>query len=180
MPWKNGGGVTTEIAVFPDSAGVEAFDWRISMATVSSDGPFSLFDGIDRTLSILEGDGIALSVDGAEPVALTAKTPPFAFAADLPTTSTLLGGPVLDLNVMTRRGRFVHDVQRLSLSGRSGLALSPGSRLLICVEGEIILDDAAGTVLVRYDAAVFSDGEALPALSSAKPALAYLVTLHKV
>ncbi len=40
MPWKNGGGSTTEIAVFPIDSGLDAFDWRVSMATVAADGPF--------------------------------------------------------------------------------------------------------------------------------------------
>lgn len=43
MPWKNGGGVTVEIAIHPPGASVNAFDWRISMATVAQDGPFSSF-----------------------------------------------------------------------------------------------------------------------------------------
>ena len=57
MPWKNGGGETTEIAVFPAGAGLDDFDWRVSMARVESSGPFSVFPGIDRTLAILEGEG---------------------------------------------------------------------------------------------------------------------------
>ncbi len=64
MPWKNGGGVTVEIAIHPQGASVDDFDWRVSMATVASDGPFSVFPGIDRTLSVLEGDGILLDVEG--------------------------------------------------------------------------------------------------------------------
>ena len=50
MPWKNGGGTTTEVAVSPEGAGLDHFDWRISMARVEQDGPFSTFPGIDRTL----------------------------------------------------------------------------------------------------------------------------------
>ena len=66
MKWKNGGGETTEIALFPENAGLNDFDWRISMARVESAGPFSLFPGVDRTLSILEGEGPqrAISVEG--------------------------------------------------------------------------------------------------------------------
>lgn len=45
MPWKNGGGETVEIAIFPADASVETFEWRISMATVANDGPFSIFPG---------------------------------------------------------------------------------------------------------------------------------------
>ncbi len=58
MPWKNGGGETVEIAVAPQDAALGDFDWRISMATVAADGPFSIFPGIDRTLSILSGSGM--------------------------------------------------------------------------------------------------------------------------
>lgn len=70
MPWKNGGGETVEIAVFPTNAGVDAFDWRISIATVATNGPFSIFPGIDRTLSILSGEGMTLSIGNVLPVYL--------------------------------------------------------------------------------------------------------------
>ena len=55
MPWKNGGGTTIEIAVSPHGAGLDDFDWRVSMAHVASHGPFSLFPNIDRTLAVLSG-----------------------------------------------------------------------------------------------------------------------------
>ena len=65
MRWKNGGGETAEIAVFPEGAGLDEFDWRISMARVEAGGPFSRFPGVDRTLSILEGEGMVLESRGA-------------------------------------------------------------------------------------------------------------------
>lgn len=114
MPWKNGGGETVEITVFPPDASVDNFDWRISMATVASDGPFSMFPGIDRTLSILDGHGMSLSIDGQEPVLLTRSSPPLAFAADVPVAARLIDGPIMDLNVMTRRGRYRHSVERIT------------------------------------------------------------------
>jgi environmental stress-induced protein Ves len=110
MAWKNGKGETVEIAVFPPNASVNDFDWRISMAAVVEDGEFSLFEGIDRTLSVLSGEGIELSVEGETPVTLRRDTPPHAFAADAPTSATLLSGPITDLNVMTRRGKLAHRV----------------------------------------------------------------------
>jgi environmental stress-induced protein Ves len=66
--WKNGGGSTTEIAVAPPGASLDDFDWRISMARVASDGPFSEFPGIDRTLAIVKGNGMSLAIANAEPV----------------------------------------------------------------------------------------------------------------
>ena len=96
MPWKNGGGTTTEIMVSPDGAGLDDFDWRVSMARVEGSGPFSSFAGIDRTLSVLEGEGIALDVAGLAPVHLTRLSSPFSFPADVATSAELLAGAVRD------------------------------------------------------------------------------------
>jgi uncharacterized protein len=118
VPWKNGGGATAEIAAFPESSGFEAFGWRISMADVASDGPFSLFPGIDRTLILVEGDGIELDVEGiAYP--LDKATPKLSFSGDDITIGRLLSGPIRDLNVMTRRGQFRHRARFIE----SGVAL---------------------------------------------------------
>lgn len=111
VPWKNGGGVTTEYAVHPVGAGFDDFDWRISRANVASDGPFSRFPGIDRTLTVLSGAGIVLYfADRA--VRLTPRDPPFTFPGDVAVTGTLIDGPIDDLNIMTRRGRWQHRVDR--------------------------------------------------------------------
>ena len=72
--WKNGGGVTHELAVWPDGADLSRFDARLSMAEVAADGPFSAFAGIDRTLAVLEGGPMRLSFGGAE-VVLAADGP---------------------------------------------------------------------------------------------------------
>ena len=57
---RAGGGSTTEIAVAPPGAGFDDFDWRVSLATITQDGPFSAFPGIDRTLALVDGDGCLL------------------------------------------------------------------------------------------------------------------------
>ncbi|RUU10282.1 HutD family protein, partial [Mesorhizobium sp. M7A.T.Ca.TU.009.01.3.2] len=74
MPWKNGGGVTTEIAVSPSGAGLDDFDWRVSMARVELSGPFSQFAGIDRTLAVLEGEGIVLEIASHPPTSINRTT----------------------------------------------------------------------------------------------------------
>ncbi len=117
MAWKNGGGETAEIAVYPDRAGIDDFGWRVSMALVAADGPFSVFPGVERTLSVLEGNGIALHIAGQEPVTLDVHAPPFRFAADLAVKAWLVDGPISDLNVMTRTGRWIHRVARRSVEG---------------------------------------------------------------
>lgn len=102
QPWKNGGGETAEILVFPAGAGFDDFDWRISTAKVAQDGPFSTFDGVDRNLTVLEGGRMQLRI-GEATTLLGPESPPFAFAGDQPCAATLQGGALLDFNVMTRR-----------------------------------------------------------------------------
>lgn len=131
MPWKNGKGETVEIAVFPEGASVDTFDWRISMAPVASDGPFSVFPGIDRTLSILTGDGMMLSVEGMAPMVLGRKSVPFSFPGDAKTEAVLQVGPITDLNVMTRRGRFSHRVTRREQGGEIGFSADAALVILV-------------------------------------------------
>lgn len=138
MPWKNGGGVTVEIAVFPLNASVDNFDWRVSTATVASDGAFSVFTGIDRTLSVLDGDGITLSIEGLDDTILMGETPPLFFPADSPTSAKLLGAPITDLNVMTRRGRFSHQVMRHQINEQTDLCLSGRFVLIFCGKGMVL------------------------------------------
>ncbi|MBA8839178.1 HutD family protein [Ochrobactrum sp. RH2CCR150] len=157
MPWKNGGGVTVEIAVHPQGASVDDFDWRISMATVASDGPFSVFPGIDRTLSVLEGDGIVLDVEGQEST-LTRDSSPLAFAADSHSAARLIGSAITDLNVMTRRTHYAHRVRRITGSNAAATldtGITGEALLIFCAEGEFALQIDTGLVhLGPHDAAI--------------------------
>ena len=111
QPWKNGAGLTREIAVAPRGADHAAFDWRISLAEVGSDAPFSAFPGIDRCITLLRGAGMRLaSVDGSVDHRLDQPLMPFRFSGDLALSATLLGGACSDFNVMTRRGAWRAEV----------------------------------------------------------------------
>jgi environmental stress-induced protein Ves len=142
MPWKNGGGETLEIAAFPEGASLADFEWRVSMATVASDGPFSIFPGIDRTLSILDGEGMTLFIDGQEAIVLTQESEPLPFPADAATSATLVAGPIVDLNVMTRRGVLTHCVERLIVDGSVSLDVEDQTLLLLCEKGNLDLERA--------------------------------------
>ena len=133
MPWKNGGGETTEIAVSPPGASMEDFDWRVSMARVASHGPFSLFPGIDRSLTLLEGAGMTLDIAGRGAHHLTIRSVPFAFPGDVAVQSCLDDGPILDLNVMTRRGVCQAVVERIE--GAETVLLADRATLLLLVRG---------------------------------------------
>ena len=101
MPWKNGGGTTTEIWKAESPAGEML--WRLSIADVASDGPFSEFPGIDRWIMVIEGDGMELSIDGMGTKRLNGHYDPLFFPGDARTTCRLLGGPIRDFNFMIRR-----------------------------------------------------------------------------
>ena len=133
--WKNGGGSTAEIAVSPEGAGLDDFDWRVSMASIERDGPFSLFPGVDRVLSVVEAE-LILEVFGAPPVTLNLASPPHGFPGDVATFGRLTGGAVVDVNVMTRRGAFVADVTRVDLNAAREIALR-GEALLIVLDGDV-------------------------------------------
>lgn len=144
MPWKNGKGETIEVAVYPENAGLDDFEWRISMASVTTDGPFSTFPGIDRTLSVLTGEGIELSVAGQPPVTLTQNSAPYSFPADQPTTARLINGPITDLNVMTRRGVRSHEVTRRALKQGERIDVSEQGVTLILAKSAVLLEDEQG------------------------------------
>ena len=131
MPWKNGGGSTTEIAISPEGASLDDFDWRISMAHVGSDGPFSTFPGIERTLAVLAGSGITLAFGDGGTEQLAPASLPYSFDGERPLEGRLIDGPITDLNVMTRRGRWWHKVTRLAAP--EDIALEATSDLLVIV-----------------------------------------------
>ncbi len=150
MPWKNGGGTTTEIAVAPEGASLSDFDWRISMAHVGQDGPFSSFPGIDRTLSVLTGNGIRLAFGDGETVALDRAGKPFFFAADRAVDGLLVDGPIDDLNVMSRRDGWTHSVERLS-GGSHEVKAERGLLVLVARRGEW---QVTGVALAAGDSAI--------------------------
>ena len=103
-PWKNGGGTTREILCWPPGADTGNFDFRVSVASITQAGPFSAFPGVDRTIVLLDGDGVWLKGDGVNH-RLATRHAPFDFSGDTPLVCELLGGPSCDFNVMGRRAR---------------------------------------------------------------------------
>ncbi|MBN3727219.1 HutD/Ves family protein [Burkholderia sp. Ac-20379] len=102
-PWKNGGGVTREIAAEPPGASLDAFAWRVSVADVAQPGPFSRFPGIDRTLVLLSGAGMTLAAEGGGRTLLSEPLDRYAFDGELALSAELTDGPTRDFNLMTRR-----------------------------------------------------------------------------
>ncbi|WP_078910369.1 HutD family protein [Streptomyces sp. NRRL S-87] len=153
VPWKNGGGVTREIAAWPEGAGMDDFVWRVSLADVAADGPYSVFPAVDRTLTVVEGNGIELTVGGVRH-RLAERYAPRDFPGDVPTDCRLLDGPVVNFNVMHRRGGAPADTAVV----RGTSSLSTGSQeilLVVVLAGRAELDTGGRTlVLAHHDAAL--------------------------
>ncbi len=156
-PWKNGGGSTTELAIAPPGASLDKFDWRISLATISADGPFSLFGGVDRSLALVNGPGVYLQIDEDGRFALSEDEPLIEFAGESHVIATLAGGPSTDFNVMTRRDRCHHKLGRRVLEGTSEFAPRGDVSILFLAEGDSlsVCSDSERIGLVRYDAVIF-------------------------
>ncbi|MGN6520062.1 MAG: HutD/Ves family protein [Dokdonella sp.] len=97
--WKNDGGWTTEIA----RSGGDEFRWRISIAEIESDGPFSSFPGVERDLLLLEGNGIELDIGDAPTRRLVQRFERVHFDGEAVVDCRLVAGPTRDFNVMARR-----------------------------------------------------------------------------
>ena len=138
-PWKNGGGTTTDIAVFPAGAGMEEFDWRLSMASVTTAGPFSHFDRVDRILAVIEGRlTLAFEAD-AKVIELGPDSPPYPFSGEVGVIGAPVNGTVVDLNLMTRRGRWAATMERVALPHARTLA-SAEALFVFIAEGRLRRD----------------------------------------
>lgn len=105
MPWKNGGGTTTELYLEPAPASLPGapFLWRASIAKVASEGPFSPFPGCDRHIMCIAGPGMVLAGGPHGPIDLTTPDTPRSFSGDWPIVSSLVAGPVRDFNLIAWR-----------------------------------------------------------------------------
>jgi len=159
-PWKNGGGSTTEIAISPAGTGFEDFDWRVSLATIAQDGPFSVFPGIDRSLALVDGEGVLLDF-GDERFVLSPSEPLIEFAGEDTVHATVTGQHTTDFNVMTRRGQCRHRLELLMVKGTQALRRRAGTTLLFLADGEsLTLSSMRERIaMVRYDTVVLEADE---------------------
>jgi hypothetical protein len=142
-PWKNGGGVTREVAACPAHAGLDAFVWRVSIADVAQAGPFSRFAGIDRTLVLLSGAGMVLDeVDALNVVkshTLTQALDIARFDGEAHIDARLVDGATRDFNLMVRRDAAQGEVEvwRRESQQSTQRTLSADVALLFCASGSV-------------------------------------------
>ncbi|MCD5992276.1 HutD family protein [Pseudomonas sp. CDFA 602] len=142
MPWKNGGGSTEEITR-DGGQDLDGFGWRLSIADIEASGGFSVFAGYQRIITVLQGAGMTLDVDGITSRELL-PSDPFAFSGDSTVSCTLLDGPIRDFNLIYAAHRYsarlqwidVRQPQRLFSSADTLLLFSVAEQVAISVGGQ--------------------------------------------
>ena len=150
MPWKNGQGSTTELLIEPSDGGLDDFDWRISCATVQTDGDFSSFHGVDRSLLIMSGEGMSLQFNEREVLIVTPESQVVSFAGEDAVHADLLGGTVTDFNVMTRRSRWLHSLEKYTFDRMFDLRMRSDMLLIYHADGGAVQCMVNGETLCLF------------------------------
>lgn len=147
VPWANGLGVTADVFLSPPDT--DDWTWRLSIADVSNDLPFSCMPGIDRHILVAMGEGMALTIDGAPELRMDRKTPPLTFAGESATKCRLLDGPIADLNLMTRRGRATGRLRVVAVPSATAVVPERADVAVVVLDGVLTMD---GAELMPFDA----------------------------
>ncbi len=140
MPWKDGGGSTTEIAMEPPGANLaEPFLWRVSSAQVEASGPFSRFPGRARLLTLLEGPGLILDIEGSRQ-RLKHPGQVVAFSGDATVNATLIQGPCVDFGVISDPSRVKVTLEWLNLGTEATAITVAPTTLLFAPWGPVQVD----------------------------------------
>lgn len=178
MPWKNGQGMTTEIARFP-ADGFGKFQWRVSIADIVQSGTFSLFTGYDRLIACVEGEGMRLTVDDREPQDVLRWDQPFFFSGDAAVVCDLIGGPTRDFNLIVSRERAAGSMVRL----RALEAYSTGGEgsvvLVHVLRGSAQVSQGGTDVTLHEDCTLrVEDNPVTVAVEPASEAMVAVITPH--
>jgi len=144
-PWKNGGGTTREIHREPPAP--IAFDWRLSLATIDSPGPFSAFNDYARTLVLVRGAGVELAFGDHGRSRLTATGDMVSFDGAWQTDCTLIDGSSTDLNLIVSKERLCATSRCVQLTAAQSIQTAGSLETLVCcLCGSVQLTNAAGAV----------------------------------
>jgi environmental stress-induced protein Ves len=136
-PWKNGGGVTVDIAgasvpgVVPGAW--DGVIWRFGQTRIERPGPFSDLSGFDRLLAVVEGQGLVLHPVGAPVLDVRERFHPVRFPGEWAIESELEDGPVAVVNLLGDRRRAAIDLR--FAAGIAQLAFEPGTLVLYAAAG---------------------------------------------
>lgn len=153
MRWKNGAGWTSEILKSPDR---DDWQWRLSIAEIEVDAPFSAFPGVDRELVLLSGNGLRLRFDDGESRVLLPPHDKLRFRGERPASCELVDGPTRDFNLMWKRDAVEAQMWHRPLVGAIVLFVEPGE---------------TWAVYMLAGQARFADGSGLPDLAQGDTAV---------
>ena len=153
MPWKNGGGSTQEITRDTGHA-LDEFGWRLSIADIDAAGGFSTFAGYQRIITVLQGAGMILDVDGV-PSRPLLPSDPFAFSGDSSVDCTLLDGPIRDFNLIYAPQRYSARLQWIDVRQPQRLFSSAHTLVLFSMAEQVAISVNAGLwdILGKHDCA---------------------------
>ncbi len=157
--WNNGLGWTREIVRWPEDS--QDWDWRLSIAEVDKPGAFSLFDGCERELVLLSGEGMHLNFQDGETVTLLPPHARHRFSGERPLSAELLAGPTQDFNLIWRREKVEATLLHRPLVGAMVFFAEPGVHWAVFVlSGHAVFKDQPQPVaLMQYDTALIDAGE---------------------
>ena len=157
MPWANGRGTSFEIASDRDDAG--NWSWRLAMAPVNEDGPFSRIECVNRFLAVVQGNGMLLTVDRKKLQCLPMQV--VRFRGDAITEAALTDGPIMDINLMIRRKEADGDMTLVSESGSLNVA-----SIIVAIGGSAQVECGDSTIeLEPHDSMLECDGETVSLIS---------------
>ena len=157
MPWANGRGTSYEIASDRNEAG--EWTWRLAMAPVNEDGPFSRIECVNRSLAVVDGAGMLLSVDRKKLQCLPMQV--VRFRGDAITEATLTDGPILDINLMVRRKEADGEMAIISEAG-----LLHGASIVVAIGGSAQVKSTDSIIdLERHDSMLECDAETVSLVS---------------
>ena len=166
-PWRNGMGVSWEIASHRELNAAE-FSWRFAKARIDRDVPFSIYPGMDRVFMQISGNGLDLEFEGGHRIEVHQSNVPHAFPCDIPLTCKLRDGPCFDLNLFTARGKYQALPSVLNLSGMEGIDLTGVEAVFFALQGKVILSGQGGAITLQEgDAATAKLEQTISAAGSA-------------
>lgn len=145
--WRNGGGTTRELVAWPTPGD---WRWRMSVATIEANSPFSRYDGITRWFAVLSGAGVRLDINGKSHT-LTPLDGPICFDGAAATACERINGTTQDFNLMVSaelhsRAIRVTDALDAAIAQPSTIAVYAIDRADITVSGQPTLAVEPGTL----------------------------------
>ena len=171
--WKNGGGKSRQVLIYPPNSDLDNFGYRITIANIASDGPFSHFEGVDRSLLLLAGDGILLHFkDQLAPIFLSPASKLLQIAGEDEIDCKLSGLEVIDFNVMTRRNFYHHFVTDLIVTDTYNfICTTTIAVILLATDTNLqIIDSGHQYRLKMFDAVLLQSGDKVVIKTGNSPA----------